>query len=234
MTEARLNPKAVVALFGWLTPRGKSLVAVGAGAIAAGLAIPEPGLVRVGALLVALPLVSALTLLRPRYLLSCSRRLDPPRVPAGQPATVTTRVENVCAAAHRRPAHAGRYLLRAWRRPAVRARRDRARRAPGDQLPSPCAHPWHVHRRPAAGSGRGRVRAGADRSPVGRPPARWWSRRGSSSCLRPPGGTVGSPRAISGSRRSRSAARTTRVHGLTGTGMGCTECTGSRRPGGAS
>src|ERR1700733_8685965 len=97
MTVARLNPKAVRALFAWLTPRGRSLVAAGAGAIAAGLAIPEPGMVRVGALLVALPLVSALTILRPRYLLSCSRRLNPPRVPAGQPATVTTRVENVCA-----------------------------------------------------------------------------------------------------------------------------------------
>jgi uncharacterized protein (DUF58 family) len=97
MTEARLNPKAFRALFGWLTPRGRSLAAAGAGAIAGGLAIPEPGLVRVGALLVALPLLSALTILRPRYLLSCSRRLDPPRVPAGQQATVTTRVENVCA-----------------------------------------------------------------------------------------------------------------------------------------
>src|SRR5216110_868397 len=60
-----------------------------------GLAIPEPDLVRVGALLVVLPLVSALIARRARYRLSCARRLDPPRIPAGQPTTVTARVENV-------------------------------------------------------------------------------------------------------------------------------------------
>ena len=60
-----------------------------------GLAIPEPDLVRVGALLVILPVVSTLTARRSRYRLSCARRLDPPRIPAGQPAKVTARVENV-------------------------------------------------------------------------------------------------------------------------------------------
>jgi len=60
-----------------------------------GLAIPEPDLIRVGALLVILPLVSTLIAGRSRYRLSCSRRLDPPRVPAGQSTVVTARVENV-------------------------------------------------------------------------------------------------------------------------------------------
>ena len=60
-----------------------------------GLAIPQPDLIRVGALLVILPLVSALIAGRSRYRLSCSRRLDPPRVPAGQFTVVTARVENV-------------------------------------------------------------------------------------------------------------------------------------------
>jgi uncharacterized protein (DUF58 family) len=83
------------ALFGWLTTRGKSFVALGAAAIVCGLAIPEPDLVRVGALLVILPTVSALTARRPRYHLACSHRLHPPRVPAGQPATVTARAENI-------------------------------------------------------------------------------------------------------------------------------------------
>ena len=55
----------------------------------------ESDLVRVGALLVVLPMVSALTVLQSRRPLSCSRRLDAPRVPVGQSATVTTRVENV-------------------------------------------------------------------------------------------------------------------------------------------
>ncbi len=83
------------ALFSSLTTRGRSFVAAGGAAMVSGLAIPEPDLVRVGGLLVLLPLVSALTARRSRYRLACSRRLDPPRVPAGQPTVVTARVENV-------------------------------------------------------------------------------------------------------------------------------------------
>jgi len=82
-------------LFGSLTTRGRSFVAAGGAAMVCGLAIPEPDLVRIGALLAVLPLVSTLTARRSRYRLSCTRRLDPPRIPAGQPATVTARVENV-------------------------------------------------------------------------------------------------------------------------------------------
>ena len=70
-------------------------MAAGGAAMVCGLAIPEPDLVRVGALLIILPLVSALIARRSRYRLSCSRRLDPPRVPAGHPTTVTARLENV-------------------------------------------------------------------------------------------------------------------------------------------
>ena len=83
------------ALFGSLTTRGRSFVAAGGAAAVCGLAIPEPDLVRVGALLIILPLVSALIARRSRYRLACSRRLDPPRVPAGQPTMVTARLENV-------------------------------------------------------------------------------------------------------------------------------------------
>ena len=83
------------ALFSSLTTRGRWFVAAGATAMVCGLGIPEPDLVRVGALLVLLPVVSALTARRSRYRLSCVRRLDPPRVPAGQTTTVTARVENV-------------------------------------------------------------------------------------------------------------------------------------------
>jgi uncharacterized protein (DUF58 family) len=82
-------------LFSSLTTRGRSFVAAGGAAMVCGLAIPEPDLVRVGALLVLLPVVSALLARRSRYRLSCSRRLDPPRVPAGQPTVVTARVENI-------------------------------------------------------------------------------------------------------------------------------------------
>src|ERR1700683_3728327 len=83
------------ALFGSLTTRGRSFVAAGGAAVVCGLATPEPDLVRVGGLLIILPLVSALIARRSRYRLACSRRLDPPRVPAGQATTVTARVENV-------------------------------------------------------------------------------------------------------------------------------------------
>jgi len=83
------------AIFGSLTTRGRSFVAAGGAATVCGLAIPEPDLVRVGALLIILPLVSALTARRSRYRLACSRRLDPPRVPAGQLTVVTARLENV-------------------------------------------------------------------------------------------------------------------------------------------
>jgi uncharacterized protein (DUF58 family) len=82
-------------LFGSLTTRGRSFVAAGGAAMVCGLAIPEPDLVRVGALLVVLPLIAALAARRSRYRLSCSRRIDPPRVPAGQLASIAVRLENV-------------------------------------------------------------------------------------------------------------------------------------------
>jgi len=82
-------------LFGSLTTRGRSFVAAGGAAMLCGLAIPEPDLVRVGALLVLLPFVAALAARRSRYRLSCSRRIDPMRTPAGQPAAVSVRLENV-------------------------------------------------------------------------------------------------------------------------------------------
>ena len=81
-------------LFSSLTTRGRSFVAAGSAAVVCGLAIPEPDLVRVGALLVTLPVVSTLIASRSRYRLACTRRLDPPRIPAGAPTTVTARVEN--------------------------------------------------------------------------------------------------------------------------------------------
>src|SRR5580658_58488 len=70
-------------------------MAAGGAAVVCGLSIPEPDLVRVGALLVVLPAVSAFAARRSRYRLSCSRRLDPPRVPAGESTSVTARLENV-------------------------------------------------------------------------------------------------------------------------------------------
>jgi uncharacterized protein (DUF58 family) len=78
-----------------LTTRGRSFVAAGVAAAACGLLIPEPDLLRVGALLIVLPLLSVFGASRARYRLSCSRRILPARVTAGQPAELTIRLANV-------------------------------------------------------------------------------------------------------------------------------------------
>jgi uncharacterized protein (DUF58 family) len=83
------------ALFGALTTRGRSFVAAGFAAAACGLLIPEPDLLRIGVLLVLLPLLSAFAASRARYRLSCTRRADPARVQAGQPAELTVKLSNV-------------------------------------------------------------------------------------------------------------------------------------------
>ncbi len=82
-------------LLGALTVRGRSFVAAGAAAIACGALIPEPDLVRIGALLLALPLLSAFGAGRARYRLSCVRTVSPARLPAGQTASLTIRLTNV-------------------------------------------------------------------------------------------------------------------------------------------
>jgi uncharacterized protein (DUF58 family) len=78
-----------------LTTRGRCFVAAGLTALFCGLVIPEPDLIRVGVLLVALPLLSAITASRARYRLSCNRSLHPRRVPAGTVSTVDLRLRNV-------------------------------------------------------------------------------------------------------------------------------------------
>jgi hypothetical protein len=82
-------------LLAGFTTRGTSFLAAGLAAAAAGLALGERDLVSVGALLVVLPLLSALAAGRARYRLSCVRRVSPARLPAGHTARVTVRLENV-------------------------------------------------------------------------------------------------------------------------------------------
>jgi uncharacterized protein (DUF58 family) len=78
-----------------LTTRGRSFVAAGVAAAACGMLIPEPDLLRIGVLLIVLPLIAAFGAGRARYRLSCVRRLSPARVPAGQPTEVSIRLANV-------------------------------------------------------------------------------------------------------------------------------------------
>jgi uncharacterized protein (DUF58 family) len=77
-----------------LTTRGRCFIAAGAVGALCGLVIPEPDLLRIGVLLMILPLLSAFGASRARYRLSCSRRAEPARVQAGQPASITLQLSN--------------------------------------------------------------------------------------------------------------------------------------------
>jgi len=78
-----------------LTTRGRCLLAAGAAAALCGVALGERDLLRVAVFLVALPLVAAAVVARTRFRLSCSRALAPARVPVGQAAQTSLRLENV-------------------------------------------------------------------------------------------------------------------------------------------
>ncbi|MER7131898.1 DUF58 domain-containing protein [Streptosporangium saharense] len=78
-----------------LTARGWSFLASGTAALLCAFLLGEHDLLRIGVLVISLPLLAAMVVSRTRYRLSCARRLDPPRVPVGGEATVTLRLENV-------------------------------------------------------------------------------------------------------------------------------------------
>lgn len=88
----RLRVPAAVA---GLTTRGRCLVTAGLACAAAAALLGQRDLVRVGVLLIALPLVCASVVARTRYRLSCTRELLPTRVAAGDPARVGIRLDNV-------------------------------------------------------------------------------------------------------------------------------------------
>ncbi|WP_433377199.1 DUF58 domain-containing protein [Streptosporangium sp. CA-115845] len=78
-----------------LTARGRSFIASGVAALLCAFLLGEHDLLRIGVLIVSLPLLAAMVVARTRYRLSCARRLDPPRTEVGSEATVTLRLENV-------------------------------------------------------------------------------------------------------------------------------------------
>jgi uncharacterized protein (DUF58 family) len=82
-------------LLAGMTTRGTSFLAAGAASAVAGYLLGERGLFCVGIALLALPLLAGAAIRRAQYRLGTSRMLSPPRVPAGQTATVTLRLENV-------------------------------------------------------------------------------------------------------------------------------------------
>jgi uncharacterized protein (DUF58 family) len=78
-----------------MTTRGTSFVAAGAASSIAGYLLGERGLLCVGIALLTLPLFATTAARRAQYRLTCTRRISPPRVPVGQAAMVTLRLENV-------------------------------------------------------------------------------------------------------------------------------------------
>jgi uncharacterized protein (DUF58 family) len=77
-----------------LTLRGRAFLAADISAVVCAVLLGQSTLVRVGVLLVALPLVTAYAVGRARYKLSLVRSVSPQVVPAGQPARVRLTLRN--------------------------------------------------------------------------------------------------------------------------------------------
>jgi len=77
-----------------LTTRGRAFLSAGITSAVCAVLLGQRDLLRIGVLLVMLPIVTALIANRSRYRLSCSREISPARVQAGQPAQVSLRLEN--------------------------------------------------------------------------------------------------------------------------------------------
>lgn len=77
-----------------LTTRGRAFLSAGAASAGCAIVLGQRDLLRVGLLLLALPLITALITNRSRYLLSCSREISPPRVQVDQPAIVSLTLDN--------------------------------------------------------------------------------------------------------------------------------------------
>jgi hypothetical protein len=78
-----------------LTTRGRSFLAAGAAAAVCAYVLGQNALLQVGLLLAVLPLICVLALHRTRHRVTGTRRLAPPRVPAGGEARVQLRLDNV-------------------------------------------------------------------------------------------------------------------------------------------
>lgn len=77
-----------------LTTRGRAFLSAGVASAASAILLGQRDLLRVGLLLLALPLITTLMANRSRYLLSCTREITPPRVQVDSPATVSLVLEN--------------------------------------------------------------------------------------------------------------------------------------------
>lgn len=78
-----------------LTTRGRSFLAAGLAASFCSALLGQPDLMRIGILLIVLPLGSALVLARTRFRLALTRTVTPGRVVAGSPSGVRVELENL-------------------------------------------------------------------------------------------------------------------------------------------
>jgi uncharacterized protein (DUF58 family) len=78
-----------------LTTRGRSFVAAAVAAAISAFFLGERDLLRVAILLGVLPLLAAAYVGQTRYRLSCTRTVDPARIPVGSPARVLLRLANL-------------------------------------------------------------------------------------------------------------------------------------------
>lgn len=89
------GPRRLRTALGGLTTRGRSFLAAGLAAVACAYLLGQPDLLRVGLLLVALPLVCTVVVYHTRYRIAANRSLVPSRITAMSEAQVRLRVENV-------------------------------------------------------------------------------------------------------------------------------------------
>jgi hypothetical protein len=82
-------------LLAGFTTRGRAFIAAGIASGILGLGLGQRTLLSIGGLLVILPVLSVLAASRTRYRIRWVRELSPSRVPAGQTASVTIRLDNV-------------------------------------------------------------------------------------------------------------------------------------------
>ena len=78
-----------------LTRRGRLFLAIGLAASITAVGVGQRDLLRVGILLMALPVVSLLVAVRSRVRLAAARVVEPPRTPVGTPARVRLILQNM-------------------------------------------------------------------------------------------------------------------------------------------
>ena len=77
-----------------LTTRGRAFLAAGLTCVACAILLGQDDLLRAGFLVLMLPVVTLILVGRARYRLSCSRSMQPLRLPVGQPTKVTLELKN--------------------------------------------------------------------------------------------------------------------------------------------